>query len=120
VVADPGGSALLAADSKFSKRRSNTIAAFVYIHDRQLLQRVASCTLEIARSRRIDTKNDSPWLDRKIHSPRGETRDNKRKIGIGITRARNITTFIASPGMTSGRSASNPASPWRTTCAAVT
>ena len=118
-VADRSRSGVTDAGYKFSKRRSNTTAAIVYIMTASCCN-VASCSLEMSDISPNRHENDCPWLDRKIQSVRGESRDNKRKIGIGIIRARNITSFIANPGMTSGRSASNPASPWRTTCSAVT
>ena len=39
-----------------------------------------------------------------------ENRDAHRNIGIGVSRTRNIPSFIAKPGMTSGRSASSAVS----------
>ena len=50
----------------------------------------------------------------------GDIRATHRRTGIGINRARSINTFIANPGMTSGRSASSAASASRTTCSTVT
>ena len=47
-------------------------------------------------------------------------RDANRKIGIGVIRTRNMPIFIGSPGMTSGRSASNAVSASRTTCSTET
>jgi hypothetical protein len=42
-------------------------------------------------------------------------RDASRKIESGVTRTRNIPSFMMKPGMTSGRSRSTAASPARAT-----
>ncbi len=104
------------AGYKVSKRRSDSTAASVYIHDGEQVQRAASCSLKVRDISPNRHQKSLPFVGHRNAQPlRGESRDNKRKIGIGIIRTRNIPSFIGKPGITSGRFASNAVSASRTT-----